>query len=170
MIVSGNGRNTGKTSFICRVISHISKRQSITAIKISPHFHTIENAGCLFQGDGYIVREELDDDSKKDSSYMLKAGAKRVFYIEAKDEQIKNAIDALMEGKFLKGAIICESGGLRKVIEPSVFLLLNKTDSTEEKAGFTKLKLMADRIVMFNGKEFNLRPEDISFDGDKWIM
>ncbi len=168
LIVSGNGRNTGKTSFICRVIKHISKQFPVTAIKVSPHFHSSENQDALFQGDQYIVWEELDLERNKDSSLMLRAGAKRVFYIEAKDEHLKKAVDILLDGNFLEGAVICESGGLRKIIEPSLFLLMNEEKRDELKIGFRQLIPMADHVISFNGEDFNLQPENIGFDGILW--
>lgn len=171
MIVSGNGRNTGKTSFVCRVIKTIGSSYPVTAIKVSPHFHP-ERSGddILIRHEHFIIRQELSSKKPKDSSLMLAAGAANVYYIETIDTQLTKAINILFTKVRIEGPVICESGGMRRIIKPSVFLLLNTTDSTEEKTGFTELKPMADRIVMFNGKEFDLRPEDISFDGDKWII
>ena len=59
---------------------------------------------------------------------------------------------------------------MRRIIEPSIFILFNKPDTIKEKAGYTELIPMADRIVMFDGKEFDLRPEDIDYDGEKWCI
>lgn len=168
LIVSGNGRNTGKTTFICRVIKHISKQYPVTAIKVSPHFHSSDKEKAIFQGDQYVIREELDRESNKDSSLMLRAGAKRVFYIEAKDEHIKNAVDILIDGDLLEGAVICESGGLRQLIEPSLLLLLNRKGRKEIKSGFKHLAPLADHVISFNGEDFNLQPENIGFDGILW--
>ena len=169
MIISGNGRNTGKTSFVCRVITSIGSTYPVTAIKVSPHFHP-ERSGddVLIHNEHFIIRKELSSKKPKDSSLMLAAGAANVYYIEAIDSHLPQAINTLFRKVRIEGPVICESGGMRRIIEPSIFILLNKTDNTEEKAGFTELKPMADRIVMFNGKEFDLRPEDISFDGEKW--
>lgn len=171
MIVSGNGRNTGKTSFVCRVIKAIGSSYPVTAIKVSPHFHP-ERSGddILIRNEHFIVRKELSSNKPKDSSLMLAAGATNAYYIEAIDTHLTKAINTLFRKVRIEGPVICESGGMRRIIEPSIFLLLNTTDTIEEKAGFKELKPMADRIVMFNGKEFDLLPEEISFDGEKWCI
>jgi hypothetical protein len=171
IIISGNGRNTGKTSFVCRVITTIGSSYSVTAIKVSPHFHP-ERSGddILFRNEHFIIRKELSTKKPKDSSLMLAAGAANVYYIEAIDSHLPEAINTLFRKVRIEGPVICESGGMRRIIEPSIFLLLNKTDNTEEKAGFTELKPMADRIITFNGEKFDLRPENISFDGEKWCI
>lgn len=171
MIISGNGRNTGKTSFVCSVIANIVGSYPVTAIKVSPHFHPeIPGDDILIQNEHFIIRKELSSKKSKDSSHMLAAGAANVYYIEAVDTHLTEAINTLFRKVRIEGPVICESGGMRRIIEPSIFILLNKPDTIEEKAGFTELKPMADRIVMFDGKEFDLLPEDIGFDGEKWCI
>jgi len=39
LLVSGNGRNSGKTTLACKIIERFSKDHEITGLKISPHFH-----------------------------------------------------------------------------------------------------------------------------------
>ncbi len=171
MIISGNGRNTGKTSFVCRMITTIGGSYPVTAIKVSPHFHP-ERSGdaILTRNEHFIIRMELSSKKPKDSSLMLAAGAANVYYIEAIDTHLTEAINTLFRKVRIEGPVICESGGMRRIIEPSIFILLNKPDTIKEKAGFTELKPMADRIVMFDGEEFDLQPEDIKFNGAEWLL
>ena len=42
LLVSGSGRNTGKTSFACSVINHFNNKFNICAIKISSHIHKLD--------------------------------------------------------------------------------------------------------------------------------
>ena len=171
MIVSGNGRNTGKTSFVCRIISSVSKSYALTAIKVSPHFHTANNEEVIIvKNKNFVLYEEIDRNSSKDSSRMLRAGAVKVFYIEAKDTHLKEAVKALFENFHIEGPVICESGGLRSLIEPSLLILLNKAGQSEMKPGFVKLLPRADKIVQFNGTDFSFNPEKIGYDGLRWHL
>ena len=171
MIVSGNGRNTGKTSFVCRIINSVSKSCALTAIKVSPHLHAAKNEEAIIvKNENFVLHKESDRNSNKDSSRMLRSGATKVFYIEAEDTHLKEALMALFENFHIEGPVICESGGLRSLIEPSLLILLNKAGQSEMKPGYVKLLTRADRIVQFNGTDFNLNPEKIGYDGVRWYF
>ena len=166
LIVSGNGRNTGKTTFVCRLISIMSAKYSVTAIKVSPHFHPEGNAkGAIIHDEHYIIKEETDPGTSKDSSRMLRSGAEKVYYIEVKDDHLAEAMKALMPLLPSEGPVICESGGIRQLIEPSLFIMINRNDSTEVKPGFKKFSPLADKIILFDGEGFDVSPEEIRFDG-----
>jgi hypothetical protein len=168
LIVSGNGRNVGKTSFICAIISSASEDHSITAIKVSPHFHTVDHKDAIFQNEHFVIRKEMDVDGTKDSARMLRAGAKDVYYIEVEDDHLEAAILELQKHADLQGPVICESGGMRSIFKPSLFFVVNRPDRSDQKASFIKLVPLADKIILFDGKDFNFPPEDIFFDNSAW--
>ena len=169
MIVSGNGRNTGKTSFVERIIRKNSTTHNITAIKVSPHFHTSENSGIIIgSGRNFRISKETDHDGRKDSSRMLRAGATKVFYIEAKDEQLPDALQFLIEIEGINGPVICESGGMRKLVEPSIFILLTRPDIKTKTSSFRDLSPLADKIIQFESGAFDLDPEKIVYTNNKW--
>ena len=171
MIVSGNGRNTGKTSFVCRVIGAISQTYPVTAIKVSPHFHPNRNfRNIILSEENFVICRENDREGTKDSSRMLRSGAKKVYYIEAKDSHLRKALKALIEKTHIEGAVICESGGMRSMVEPSLFILLNLDGKTEMKPGFAALSPKADRIVMFDGNEFDFQPDKVGYNGHSWYF
>ncbi len=170
LILSGNGRNAGKTSFACKIIECISKEHPITAIKISPHFHADLDKGVLLKEKHFIIRQEENHDDTKDTSRMLRAGAGKVYYLEVLDDHLKEAMDALEALRPLNDAVICESGGLRRVIHPSLFIVLNRVDGRETKESYKTLSPMADKVVMFDGTNFDLEAEDISFKGNEWFI
>ena len=61
LLVSGNGRNVGKTYFACRIIGLLSQKNPVTAVKISPHVHEIpENADILIRSEDFIVINETE--------------------------------------------------------------------------------------------------------------
>jgi len=171
LIISGNGRNTGKTSFLCRVISAHKNKYPVTAIKISPHFHPdTSTSAAIISNNNYSIFVENDPRRSKDSSRMIAAGATKVYYIEAIDEHLAEAWRALSPLIADAGPVVCESGGLRNLLKPSLFIMLNRSERVEIKDSFKKLSPLADKIVSFNGNSFDHAPEEIHFDGKGWEM
>lgn len=171
LIVAGNGRNSGKTTFICRLIAHQGADREITAIKISPHFHPEEHGrDVLVKYDHFRIMRENDTDGTKDSARMLRAGAKAVFYLEVEDKHLRHAFETLLQHANLRGPVICESGGLRNFIKPSLFILVNKKGRHGHKPGFKAFSALADSIILFDGKTFSTLPESIGFTGSRWTL
>lgn len=169
MIVSGNGRNSGKTSFITQIISNNSTHRPLTAIKISPHLHKgTSPKGIIIKSENYLLAMEDRYDGGKDSSRMLQAGAEKVYYIEAFDEHLEEAFNSFTHIVKPDGPIICESGGLRNLIIPSLFIMINRNDGRKDKQSYLKRLSMADRVVHFDGIKFSLAPDNIYFNGDRW--
>ena len=125
LIIAGEGRNVGKTHLACKVIRQLSALNSVTAVKISSHFHETDPKDILLEEKGkYIILEEKKI-SGKDSSLMLQAGAQRVFFIMAPGEYLREVF--LLVRPFLEeGPVVCESGGLINIVQPGVFLFVKK--------------------------------------------
>ena len=95
LIISGNGRNVGKTFFACRIIEFLSQNHAVTAVKISPHFHQIsENSDILINSEQFVVINETEI-SHKDSSLFFQSGAAKVFYVMANPENPEKAFQFL---------------------------------------------------------------------------
>jgi len=83
LIISGTGRNTGKTTLACDIISYFSNQIEITGVKISPHFHKHgKHIESLFESELFNLYWEITENSEKDTSRMLKTGAAKVFYAD----------------------------------------------------------------------------------------
>lgn len=149
VIVAGTGRNCGKTTFILKLIRHYSPKIDIVAIKVSSHFHQLDDSDkILKRGEEYIIIEETKPDTGKDSSLMLGAGAKQVYYIQAKDSGLEEAFTWLNTTISKDRFIICESGGLINYCKPLLFIMvkhrgsINKNQHLLSKADFiVELKL-----------------------------
>jgi hypothetical protein len=85
--------------------------------------------------------------SAKDSSAMLKAGAREVFYIQAGDNHLLKAFKKLRSTISSDNLIICESGGLREFVVPDVFLVIHNTSNITIKSKEQKLIPMADAYI-----------------------
>ncbi len=171
LIISGNGRNSGKTSLACKIIERFALDHDIVGIKISPHFHhTDTDEKIIANEDDYIILQENNNTSGKDSSRMLEAGAKKVYYIQVNDKNLDKAFNKVIKKTNRNSLIICESGGLRRKIDPGIFLLLSQKDTNEFKPGVKDLLGLANRVVTFDGFKFDFDPDQISVSENSWYI
>ncbi len=63
---------------------------------------------------------------------MKQAGAKKVFYIQANHENLKEAFQTLID-EISNGAVVCESGGMHQFIKPGLFFLVRGNEIPENK-------------------------------------
>jgi hypothetical protein len=169
LLIAGTGRNSGKTMLACRIIEKFSMTRTIVAIKISPHRHNIEPGGqILIQDDHICIHEETDTGTGKDSSRMLAAGAKRSFIISAKEDNLVNAIEHIINLISEDAFLICESGGLRKQVEPGLFLMVSRSKLSDMKPGIRELIDFEHVWIYFDGQNFNMDIDRVVIQQDCW--
>lgn len=124
MLISGSGRNVGKTSFMRRVIKQNAAKK-LVAVKITPHFHE-PTPGLLplLVTENYRVFQETDLASGKDSSLFLQAGAEKVYYIQTSDAYLENAFRIITDNILNDQPMIVESAALRKIMIPDLYLFI----------------------------------------------
>jgi hypothetical protein len=159
LLIAGNGRESGKTTLACRLIRRIGDTVPVVAIKISPHKHETSN--------GISIIEESSRTSGKDSARMLGAGALRSFYITAGDDELKDVIPLLTELSD-NYYILCESGGLRKVIQPGLFVIVNESSRKHIKDTLEPLTGYDHVWMNFNGTVFIPDEKNIYTENDQW--
>ena len=87
LLIAGTGPNRAK-HLACRIIEQF-RDLSITAIKITPHFHeTTPGLDSIIRREGYAIYEETNRETSKDTSRMLKAGATKVYFAKVWDDQL----------------------------------------------------------------------------------
>jgi hypothetical protein len=124
IIVAGDGRNSGKTTMCSRIIRE-SGTTGLKAIKISPHSHSQgEGMHLISENEGYMIYEETSRITGKDSSEMLRAGAEKVYYIQAGDSFAAGAFEEVLRIIPEGDPIVCESPSLIKHFEPGVFIIM----------------------------------------------
>lgn len=171
LLVSGSGRNCGKTSLACKIIKNVSKKVELIALKISPHFHKLSDKQELLFGNKKIkIYREKDMNSTKDSSRMLRAGASGSFYLQCEDEDLLAAWEYLSRFLPENRALICESGAMAKLFKPGLHLLVEGKNPDRMKRSYLKNKELSDKTVHFNGMRFNINIDDILFTGKQWIL
>ncbi len=151
----------------CLIIEQFSNL-SITAIKISPHFHeTTAGLVPISEKEGYSIYEETNRDTLKDTSRMLHSGAQKVFFAKVWDDQLLVVYNELMEYIPSNTPVICESPALRNFVEPGVFIIM--TSQTINKRKNIK-HLQGLPHVMFNLDDIGkIGSIPIQFEEGRWF-
>lgn len=163
LIIGSTGRNVGKTTLLCQIIATVSKTQPVYAVKasvISPNRLVSEEN--TFQAG---IFEETRKDTLKDTSRMLQAGARRVFYLQREQELLEGFLEILQELP-PSCAIVCESNSLCHYLKSGLFLVvhpINKKLSTKER----KRTIGADLLVHSDGHS-DFADININFIEGKW--
>ncbi len=124
LLISGLGRDTGKTLLATKAIEKFCYL-GITALKVSPHFHSLQEQPLILGIQKFFeVYEETNPNGHKDSSRMLKAGAKKVYYIQCTDKTLERVLNIMIMHLDRETPIICESGALSKYLIPGIHVLM----------------------------------------------
>ncbi len=165
LLVAGNGRNVGKTYLTCRIIQHLSKTNEVIGVKISSHFHPLENNKVIVQQKDFVIVEE-NQLSQKDSSLMKQAGAQKVYFVMSAQENLQQAF-LYLEQLLPQKAIVCESGGLHDIINPGVFLFVNLKGKEIVKQHHLKF---SPKMVLNDGENFDFDISHIEFKNNKYSI
>jgi len=68
--------------------------------------------------------------------------------------------------------IICESGGLRQIIKPGIFLMINnnKKNNNKIKTQAIRNKELADKWIEFDDHKFDFSPTNLQFSNSGWTI
>jgi hypothetical protein len=162
LLISGSGRNVGKTRFICGVIAANSTHQPL-AIKITPHFHKpTPGLETIAVTENYRVYFETDMYSGKDSALFLEAGAGMVIYIQTTDQYLEEAFHLAVSKNRPGVPVITESAALRKYVVPGLYLFIQK-DSDPMKPFAAEMQKLANATIISDGSVFSTEPNSIVF-------
>lgn len=172
VLLGSTGRNSGKTLFACDLIRKYSDLQNVVGVKVT----TIDKisdgcprggAGCgvcaSLKGTCEII-EETNTAGNKDTERMLAAGAKKVFWLRVLRSNLDEGLNHLLKNMDDNSCVVCESNSIRSVLEPGLLLIFQSKTETEIKDTCRQIIDSADRIVVFDGKSFNLSVDEIVFD------
>jgi hypothetical protein len=168
LLIAGTGTKSGKTTLACRIIEQFI-HLNITAIKITPHFHeTTPGLKAVIEETGYAIYEETNEDSSKDTSRMLRAGATKVYFAKVLDDRLLYVFNKIRELIPEGTPIICESPALRYYVEPGAFLIISSETTNKHKDISKLLKLPH---VMFKFEDLQ-RTDTIPLDfkDGSWIF
>jgi len=194
LMVGSTGRRSGKTRFVCSLISRFGSKHNIVGIKVTAVQKA--NGSCPRGGSGcgvcssleghYYITEEtplevrtedgvvpqgdllLTGRANKDTCRMLAAGAGRVFWLRVLRRHLEEGMVALLDVIGDDAVSVCESNSLRRVVEPGLFVMVKGRGSQNDKASAKDVIRYADRIVIFDGDRFDIDVDEIELIDNRW--
>jgi len=177
LLIGSAGRNSGKTELACRLLSHFGSRNEITAIKVTTIHDSTD--GCPRGGEGcgvcesmdqpYVLTEETDLTSPKDTSRLLANGASRVLWLKVHEAELSKGVEALKPLINMGQPSICESNSLRLEVVPDLFLIVRHSRSQLSiKPSAARVASFADRWVISDGAVFDMNPDELMLRNGRW--
>jgi molybdopterin-guanine dinucleotide biosynthesis protein A len=178
LMIGSAGANVGKTRLACALIRKFSKTSPVIAIKVT----TIraKDGQCPRGGQGcgvcsslngnFRITEETDRNLNKDTARLLKAGAKRVYWLRVMKTHLEKGLTTLLDEIEPDNAIVCESNSLRQVVEPGLFVMVRGRSQSMWKSAARDVKEYADKIVTCDGRCFDFDTERIKLVDRKWAI
>jgi hypothetical protein len=153
LIVGGTARNVGKTELVCRIIKKISADIRVYALKVSAIFPDEGIYHGDHEGDpeAQYLFEETRYDTAKDTSRMLRAGARKVFYLRGEDKSIYESFTRFQSELPANTAVVCESNSLAEYVQPGLLIMVTK-DGEEVKPRAKARLSQADLVIVSDGK------------------
>ncbi|MCE5250219.1 hypothetical protein LLG96_08360 [bacterium] len=171
--------SAGKTELACRIIRKFSPFADIAGIKVTPDFGDCGSGvrrevfcGERMKSDDHdILTREKDRRDGTDTARMLAAGAWRAFWLRTQPQFYEDACMGLLDVIGNYRAIVCESTGLRRTVEPGLFLVVRgKESDTLCDPSCREVIGYADRIIVFEPPGFDIDLDEIGFAGGKWFL
>jgi hypothetical protein len=130
ILIGSSGRNSGKTHLAVKLISRYAER-GVYALKVTG----VEALGlsCARGGEGcgacrleqdYVIRREADAAAPKDTSLMLAAGAREVWWLRSLRDVMETAYRDFSARIPAGALVIAESNSLRHFVQPALFVML----------------------------------------------
>jgi molybdopterin-guanine dinucleotide biosynthesis protein A len=178
LMIGSAGANVGKTELACAIIKRFSNEQKITGVKVT----TIkekdgqcprggEGCGVCTSLDGnFLITEETNRSSGKDTARLLAAGASRVFWLRVMKTHLEEGIRSLLEVVGRQENLICESNSLREVVEPGLFFMVVRDDLEVWKSSAENVRKYADRTVISDGRGFDFDIGRINIVKGRWVV
>ena len=178
-MIGSAGANVGKTELACAILRKFSRLgREIAGIKVT----TInekdgqcprggEGCGVCSSLDGvYLITEETDAATGKDTSRLLSAGAARVYWLRVLRKHIAEGFAALLDVLGPDVISICESNSLRHVVKPDLFLVAVRRGAETWKPSALDVKKYADKIIVSDGISFDLDIDRIKLENGRWRL
>ena len=176
LIIGAYSRNAGKTGFARQVIKQMNG--NITALKVTVIKNEKFNCPrggrscgvCSSLESDFEISEEHNKNTGKDTSELLRAGAKRVLWLRVRENAVIKGMEELLKQIETSTPVICESNSIMKSITPSLFLLLKAEGEQKKKKSTLAVEGRADLIIETKADSSNFDFSNLQFTGSKWII
>jgi molybdenum cofactor guanylyltransferase len=178
LMIGSSGSNVGKTELVCALLRQFVGRHPIVGVKVTATASREQACPRGGQGCGvcssldapYRITEETDRRGEKDTAKLLAAGAGRVYWLRVLRAHLPEGLTALLEAVGRDAVMICESNSLRHVVEPGLFLLVDRTNGKSWKQSARQVRQHADCVVISNGQAFDLNLDRVQLVGSRWLL
>jgi hypothetical protein len=173
VMIGGNSRNTGKTTLACNIISKLSETHEVVGLKVTsirPGEEDLHGTHCEEVASSYTILEELNSESPKDTSKMLRAGATHVYYIRVTEVFMEKAILHFLSCYINNQLIVCESRSLREILKPGLFVMMMRSPVVGTAKDVSTYLSMADKVYCFEGNQTEIGQfaESLCYDNGKY--
>jgi hypothetical protein len=175
LLIGSSRRNIGKTHLATSLIRRNRQFTDIIGLKVTtieektktcPHGN--EDCSVCSEIEGsYLIREEKDRSLEKDTSLLLNAGAKKVFWLIVLENKLYEGAKALLDVIPVDSVIVAESNRFRLAVQPGFFLMLINPSNKIKKSA-KRVQKFADLIIETDGKQFDYDIDKIEYSQDKW--
>ena len=176
--VGAASRNAGKTTLACALVEAVARSRPVAAVKVTIVRH--EGHGCP-RGDmgcgvcesldvPFRITEEAGGPTDSDTARLWAAGARPVLWLCARPETLVSAARALLERLVPGCPVVCESNGLREVVEPDLFVIVRRRGTTSAKPSARAQWEMADAIMESTQGRFVPDVTDFGFRAEGWTL
>lgn len=174
-MIGGNSRNAGKTTLACSIISKLSVRHEVIALKVTsvrPEEVDLHGNHTDDSIDGYRIIQEFLPNTHKDTSMMLRAGASSVFYIRADAGFEEQAILHFTTEYITDQPIVCESRSLRSLVIPGLFLMTMRLPAIGKAKDVSAYISLADKVFHFDidFSEIDQFTHDLHFENGRFFI
>lgn len=178
LMIGSSGSNVGKTELACALLRRFGGTHRIVGVKVTAAASKEQSCPRGGQGCGvcssmdaeYRITEETDRCSRKDTGRLLTAGADKVYWLRVLRTHLQQGLSVLLEVVGRGSIVICESNSLRQVVEPGLFIIVDRADRPAWKHSAQQVRQHADRIVLSDGKSFDLDLDRIQLVGTRWRL
>lgn len=177
IIVGATGRHTGKTEYACRIIENC-RHLNIVGLKVvcfdptDMACHGDNQCATLISGlnKPFLITEELDKTSDKDTARMLKAGARRSFIMHVMKDSLGEAFDEFSKLPNADALIVAESNSLRLAVEPALFVVIRRPEDNTIKNTCASVLDYADLLIDFNNNQWSHEPQRVFVKNNRWYF
>jgi len=152
VVIGGHTRNIGKTSVMSGFIREFASH-GWTAVKITQYGHGIcsrdgRACDCAPSEHPFALTEEIDAAGRGDTSRYLAAGARRSWWLRARQGQLASGLPLLWRKLRRVEWVVIESNSILDFVDPLLYLAVLDHSRTDFKPSAARALAKADALVM----------------------
>lgn len=152
--IGGAHSAIGKTTLAERLLSFLSKQKpakfmGVKTDKWGAIKYTRSNIYCSVTEDTELI--DVDD---KDTGRLLRAGAKRVLWVQAPPERLDEVLPLALQGLDDMDGIVVEGNSAVEFLKPDVVVFLDSENPKDRKPSASRLFQQADIIIRYSADQF----------------